>query len=243
MKSYLDKQRQFWNVDPITSRFGRVDTVSADEVEYDRLAETHFEQICSGVELRDSSTILEIGCGVGRLLSRMQRLPHAQLIGVYISSNMIDLSQKNLLRDSRLRLFVNSGADLPMIASESVDFCYANDVFIHIADVGVVVSYFEEVARILKQDGLFRFNVRELDVSRMFSNSLGGLAAKASYLLGLRSGVHQYSSGNEGFSGLKFRRRELIGVARAAGLIAHRISSDADPSGGRFFWCDCSTRS
>ena len=38
-----------------------------------------------------------------------------------------------------------------MIASESVHFCYANDVFIHIADVNVVVSYFEEVARILKQ--------------------------------------------------------------------------------------------
>jgi hypothetical protein len=57
MKSYLDKQRQFWNVDPITSKFVRVDTVSADKVENDRLAETHFEQICSGVELRDSSTI------------------------------------------------------------------------------------------------------------------------------------------------------------------------------------------
>jgi SAM-dependent methyltransferase len=172
----------------------------------------------------------------------MQRLPHAQLIGVDISSNMIDLSRKNLLRDSRLRLFVNSGADLSMIASESVDFCYSNDVFIHIADVGVVVSYLEEVARILKQGGLFRFNVRELGVSRMFSNSLGGLAAKASYLLGLRSGIHQYSPGNEGFSGLKFRRRELVRATRAAGLITHRISSGPDPSGGRFLWCDCGAR-
>jgi SAM-dependent methyltransferase len=242
MKSYLDTQRQFWNVDPITSKFGRVDTVSANEIEYDRLAERHFELICSEVELSDSSTILEIGCGVGRLLSRMQRLRHAKLIGVDISSNMIDLSRKNLLRDSRLHLYVNSGADLSMIASHSVDFCYANDVFIHIADIRVVNSYLAEVARILKQDGLFRFNVRELDISRMFSNSLGGLAAKASYLLGLRSGVHQYSPGNEGFSGLKFRRRELVGVTRAAGLIAHRISSDSDPSGGRFLWCDCSNR-
>jgi SAM-dependent methyltransferase len=242
MKSYLDKQRQFWNVDPITSKFGRVDTVSADEIEYDRLAERHFERICSEVELSDNSTILEIGCGVGRLLSRIQRLPHAKLIGVDISSNMIDLTRKNLLRDSRLHLLVNSGADLSMIASDSVDFCYANDVFIHIADVRVVVSYFEEVARILKQDGLFRFNVRELNIGRMFSNSLGGLAAKASYLLGLRSGVHQYSPGTGGFSGLKFRRRDLVGVARAAGLIAHRISSAPDPSGGGFLWCDCSNR-
>jgi SAM-dependent methyltransferase len=242
MKSYLYMQRQFWNVDPTTSKFGRVDTVSADEVEYDRLAETHFERICSNVVLSESSTILEIGCGVGRLLSRMQRLPHAKLIGVDISSNMIDLAQKNLLPDSRLHLFVSSGADLSMIVSDSVDFCYANDVFIHIADVRVVVSYFEEVVRILKQDGFFRFNVRALDTSRMFSNSIGGLVAKASYLLGLRSGVHQYSPGNEGFSGLKFRRRDLIGVARAAGLIAHRISSEPDPSGGGFLWCDCSNR-
>ena len=47
----LGPAAEIWNVDPITSKFGRVDTVSADEVEYDRLAETHFEQICSGVEL------------------------------------------------------------------------------------------------------------------------------------------------------------------------------------------------
>ena len=242
MKSYLDKQRPFWNVAPITSKFGRVDTVSANEIEYEKVAERYFERICSVVVLSDSSTTLEIGCGVGRLLSWMQRLPTRKLrIGVDMSSSMIDLSRKNLLRDSRLHLLVNSGAE-SMIASDSGDFCYANDVFIHIADVRVVVSYFEEVARILKQDGLFRFNVRELDISRMFSNSVGGLVAKASYLLGLRSGVHQYNPGNEGFSGLKFRRRDLVRVTRAAGLIAHRISSDPDPSGGRFLWCDCSNR-
>jgi SAM-dependent methyltransferase len=242
VKSYLDKQRQFWNVDPITSKFGRVDTVSADESEYERLAEQHFQLICSGVVLPGTATILEIGCGVGRLLSRMQRLPHAKLIGVDISSNMISLSQKKLLADPRLHLFVNTGADLSMIASDSVDFCYANDVFIHIADLNVVISYFEEVARILKQGGLFRFNVRELDINGMFSNSVGGLIAKASYLLGLRSGVHPYSAGNEGFSGLMFRHRQLAGVARAAGLIAHRVSTAPDPSGGGFLWCDCYRR-
>ena len=51
MKTYLDKQRQFWNVDPITSKFGRVDTVGADEIEYDRMADRHFERICSEVDI------------------------------------------------------------------------------------------------------------------------------------------------------------------------------------------------
>ena len=31
-------------------------------------------------------------------------------------------------------------------------------------------------------------------------------------------------------------------LTRATGLIAHRISSDADPSGERFLWYDCSNR-
>jgi hypothetical protein len=56
MKSYLDKQRQFWGIDPITSKFGTVDTVSADEIEYARMAGRNFERICSKVELSDSST-------------------------------------------------------------------------------------------------------------------------------------------------------------------------------------------
>jgi hypothetical protein len=67
MKSYLDMQLQFWKVDPTTSEFGRVDTVSADEVEYAGLAESHFERICSNVML---SELYNIGNWVrgGRLL-------------------------------------------------------------------------------------------------------------------------------------------------------------------------------
>ena len=242
MKAYLDKQRQFWNADPTTSKFGRVDTVSASEEAYNRMAEQHFEHICSNVQFSGDCTILEIGCGLGRLLSRMQRLPHANLIGVDISCNMIELARQNVAADSHLQLFVNSGADLPMIDSYSVDFCYSNDVFIHIADISVVTSYLKEISRILKPHGLFRFNVRKLDVNRMFSNSLGGLNGKASYLLGLRTGIQRYRPGMEGFSGLMFRRRDVRTVASAAGLSARRIISLPGPGGAGFLWCDCTRR-
>src|SRR5436189_1574975 len=107
MNAYLDKQREFWNVDPRSSKFGRVDTVSSSEQEYEKLADEHFNYICSDVHFADDTVILEIGCGVGRLLARMQRLPHIKLSGVDISANMIDLARQSTVADGRLDLFVN----------------------------------------------------------------------------------------------------------------------------------------
>ncbi len=238
MKPYLEKQRQFWNVDPVTSRFGRVDTVSANEVEYAKLADEHFSRICLGIPFASDFAILEIGCGVGRLLQKMQTQPHRILIGVDISSNMIDLSRQSLMPEDRTELFVNSGADLSMISSESVDFCYSNDMFIHIADIDVVRSYFKEVARVLKPRALFRFNVRELDLNKMFSNSPGGVLAKISHFV--RSPhLHQYRPGTDGFSGIRFRPRDVRSIARWCGLALWDVSRARDPSGGGFLWCDC----
>ncbi len=242
MKTYLEKQREFWNVDPNTSKFGRVDTVSSDKVEYEKLADEHFATITSGIDFTSNMTILEIGCGVGRLLSRMQRLEYRKLIGVDISANMIELAHQNTAVDDRLQLAVNTGADLSMVPSDTVDFCYSNDVFIHIADLDVVSSYVREVARILAPDGLFRFNVRELNLQTMFSNSFGGLLGKATYLLRVRSGLHRWKPGTEGFNGLKFTPRDLTSIAAAAGLQVRSISASPDPSGGSFLWCDLARR-
>jgi SAM-dependent methyltransferase len=238
MRTYLEIQRDFWNVDPHTSKFGRVDTVSANEIEYERMADDHYSAICSGVAFRRDMTILEIGCGVGRIMSRMQRQPHGKLIGVDISENMIELARKAMVPDSRVELYANSGADLSMVPDNSVEFCYSNDVFIHIADVDVVRRYFREVARVLRSQGLFRFNVRALDLNRMFSNTPGGLAAKASYMLGLRKSMLSHRPGVEGFSGLHFRHGDIRALAADVGLASISISPAPDPSGGGFLWCE-----
>jgi SAM-dependent methyltransferase len=238
-RDYLDVQRRFWNVDPHTSKFGRVDTVSGTEAEYEALADAHFSDICEGVEFTDGLSILEIGCGVGRLLGRMQRKPHANLTGVDISANMIEAARSATLADPRLRLFVNSGADLSMVESASVGFCYSNDVFIHIADVGVVSAYLSEVARVLRPGGLFRFNVRELVPSRMFGWSLGGVIARISYATGLRSGLGAYQVGVDGFSGLHCTPADARRLLSRAGLSCERIQRRDDPSEGSFLWMDC----
>ena len=83
-----------------------------------------------------------------------------------------------------LTLAVNSGTDLTMIPDRSVEFACSYAVFIHIHDIAVVRRYLNEVQRILKPSGFFKFNVRRMDVANMFSNSPGGLVAKVLYLIG-----------------------------------------------------------
>jgi SAM-dependent methyltransferase len=230
---YLKSQKNFWNTDERTARLGRVDTVSRSEEEYERLADEDIQRVVEAIPLKPGATVLEIGCGVGRLLGRFRALhPSVKLIGVDISENMISYARA---AHPDLALQVNSGADLPMIESGSVDYAYANDVFIHIADGAVVRSYLAEVRRVLKPSGIFRFNVRPMKLSRMFSNSPGGLLAKASYLLG-RSTIGDYQPGRGGFNGHHYRRNDLKRLAKEARLRVISITETPAPDGNRL-WC------
>jgi SAM-dependent methyltransferase len=241
MKQYLDIQKGFWNVDEHTARFGRIDTVSRSEEDYERLADRDFGLVLIGIRIQPTWTCLEIGCGVGRILQRLvQGVAPSKVIGVDISENMIRYARRSLPDgpNSKIELHVNSGADLRMVESASVDFAYSNDVFIHIADSDVVLAYLSEAYRVLKVGGLFRFNVKRLVLRRMFSNSLGGLVAKASYATRLRSPIGRYTPGQEGFSGHHYRKSDLHKLLRRSGLCT-AVISEFDSIGEGKLWCTC----
>lgn len=102
---YLQKQKHFWNVDEQTAKFGRVDTISQTEAEYNRAADEAFETIFSDVRIDSNSTILEIGCGVGRLLSRLlSRTNPGNVIGIDISDSMIQYARDALGARDNLKL-------------------------------------------------------------------------------------------------------------------------------------------
>ena len=92
-------------------------------------------------------------------------------------------------------------------------------VFIHIHDIAVVQRYLNEVQRILKPSGFFKFNVRRMDVASMFSNSPGGLVAKVLYLIGARSPIKK-ASGQPiaGFSSIYYREADLRHLVKVAGM-------------------------
>jgi ubiquinone/menaquinone biosynthesis C-methylase UbiE len=236
--AYLEAQRRFWNVSDLeTAKFDRVDTRTRLEEEYERLADEDFAFVFAPVTVTPAWTVLEIGCGVGRLLSRLvQRTPPARAIGVDISENMIGYASHALRGFPNVKLAVNSGADLAMVEDASVDFAYAAHVFIHIHSVSVVSAYFAEMRRVLRPGGVFRFNIRRMDLSSMFSNSSGGLAAKVGYAAGMLSPISGRLRPRPGFDGIHYRKRDVHRLARGARLAVKDLVLH-DRGSERNYWC------
>jgi SAM-dependent methyltransferase len=113
--------------------------------------------ILHDVDLEPSARALEIGCGVGRLLRPLsERVGKA--FGVDISAEMIERARTAMADRGNVEVFVTSGR-LDPIADASLDFVYSFIVFQHIPSKKAVARYIGEAARVLKGQGIFRFQV------------------------------------------------------------------------------------
>ena len=113
------------------------------------------------IENKDTSSmnILEIGCGIGRILIPMRKI-FGNVTGIDISSEMVLLGQKYVSDIPNCNIVENNGMDLAEFSDNSFDFCYSFIVFQHIPEKKIVENYIKEVSRILKSSCLFRFQVR-----------------------------------------------------------------------------------
>jgi SAM-dependent methyltransferase len=223
LDEYLARQRAFWNTRDLESaRFERVH-IDGDrsECSWKLLARRDAGLVLEGIAPRPDWTILEVGCGVGRMINELRgRIAFARYIGVDLSESMVDFARQCVGSDQRCELYVNDGRALPMVEDGSVDFAYSVDVFIHIFDVDLVAEYLWEIRRTLKDKGRFRFNVRRWDPREAFGTSLGGRVARFLYETGIWSaGEHRWkpSEGAE-FNGNQYTRRDLMRVVGRSGL-------------------------
>jgi SAM-dependent methyltransferase len=113
--------------------------------------------ILPGLELSPDMKALEVGCGIGRLARPLSRIVQ-EVHGVDISAEMVHRGTECLSGIPNVQLHHTTG-DLKMFADASFDFCYSYRVFQHIPRKELVWQYWNEVARILKPDGLFRFQI------------------------------------------------------------------------------------
>jgi len=99
----------------------------------------------------DNPTVLEIGCGVGRLLKAF--MPDRHVVGLDISPEMIKRARGYL--PDQAELYVVKDSDFG-IEDKSVDFVYSFNVFQHIPSIQEVRDYLAESYKVLKNGGYIR---------------------------------------------------------------------------------------
>ncbi|MCC3411328.1 MULTISPECIES: glycosyltransferase [unclassified Microcoleus] len=169
-QAFLSKEREFWNVNSLyEAMFSRVFT--SPEIDKMTLQEkiaawedsqnTSVKQILEGIPSQSEWKILEIGCGVGRIIKPLRQM-FAQVDGVDIAENMIQFAKKYLADGKQNgEVYVNNGCDLQALSSENYDFVYSTIVFQHIRSLSVVKNYFREIFRVLKPAGYFKIQVHD----------------------------------------------------------------------------------
>jgi len=107
------------------------------------------------------STVLEIGCGLGRLVIPASYY-FSQCFGMDISEEVISKAQERVdkLKRSNIKLLPCDGQNIPL-EDKSVNLVYSFLVFMHIPSKKMVSHYIKEIYRVLKPEGIARIQVRK----------------------------------------------------------------------------------
>lgn len=113
------------------------------------------------IGIRAQDTMLEIGCGVGRVGREVAGRVH-EWIGCDVAPNMLKHAAKRLEGLTNVRLVPISGYDLAPILDASVDAVYCTVVFMHLEEWDRF-AYVREAHRILRPGGRFVCDNANLD--------------------------------------------------------------------------------
>jgi SAM-dependent methyltransferase len=145
----------------------------ADEAELAQTAAATLRSLEETVGLRPMDTILEIGCGVGRV-GRVLAPRCREWVGADVSANMLAHTRRRLADLPNVRTALLTGYDLSGIPDASFDVVYCTVVFMHL-DEWERYRYVRDALRVLRPGGrLFvdNFNLTSDDGWALFERHL-----------------------------------------------------------------------
>jgi ubiquinone/menaquinone biosynthesis C-methylase UbiE len=101
--------------------------------------------------LQADARVLEIGCGEGKYSEKLAPLCTV-LICADVSGRMIERAQQRLHGFTNIEFAKLNGLDLSQFTSESINFVFSFDCFVHI-EIEDVYFYLQEMKRVLKPEG------------------------------------------------------------------------------------------
>ena len=145
---YISSYRDYRDQDP--GEFWRWGAVLADR---------HLRE--SGIPFTGDETILEIGCGIGRM-TRTFAQRFREVYGIDVSAEMISRAKENLKDYPNVEVMIGNGVDLSSYKDGGVDFVYSYITLQHIPDKRIALSYVREFGRVLRKGGHAYFQVNNL---------------------------------------------------------------------------------
>ncbi|HEY2797362.1 MAG TPA: class I SAM-dependent methyltransferase [Thermoanaerobaculia bacterium] len=117
------------------------------------------EKVLDGLSDSPAWRVLEIGCGMGRLLRPLSERV-AAAVGVDLSEEMIARARAYCAGRPNVELHRTDGTgSLEFLSDASFDFVYSHIVFQHVPRKAYVQRYLREAARVLKPGGILRIQV------------------------------------------------------------------------------------
>ena len=168
---------------------------------YDCLLTTVFYQaihqrLLEYVELKENASVLDLGCGTGKLMSRLAaEFPTVRAIGLDLSPEMLREARARNQYRKRL-IFVSGRAESLSFADEQFDAVFCTMSFLHYPDPQQV---FHQISRVLADGGKF-------------------------YLIDVDRGKRNFSSFIPWIGEMRFynrQQRERLGIEAGLEAIAH----------------------
>jgi SAM-dependent methyltransferase len=171
-----------------------------DEAVFRASGERDVRLVLEGVSeiLAGHQSVLEIGCGTGRLLERLTSHFH-DVFGVDVSGEMVRRGRERLAHLPQVRFVEIDGLGKLPFADESFDFCFSYITFHHIPIKSVVRSFINETHRVLKVAGVARWH--------FFGRPAGILAS-----------IRESVTHKDTWRGCKFTLSEITAAIRTAGF-------------------------
>lgn len=175
--------------------------------------------------------ILEIGCGMGRLFPGFDEL-FAEVWGIDVSPAMIERAKEACpVQDAKF--FVGTGVDLAGIPDASVDYCFCYLVFHHLPDRSVIWRYLEEVARVLRSQGVCQLQFRSSEsVAALLGRHLPARLGRAAQ----RLTRHPLPGSLATWAGVTVTRRGVIDRLQGLGFAEAEIFPGGIEDRSRVFW-------
>ncbi|MCF6369505.1 class I SAM-dependent methyltransferase [Rhizobium halophilum] len=133
-----------------------------DEEEFFASGKKDLDKVFEGDlgRLKSGSTILDVGCGRGRLARALaQARPDVRVCGIDVAPSMIQSAMKANSHIINLSFCVGDGVSLSAFPDQVFDYVYSYIVFQHLPR-HITAQYIADAARVLKRKGTLIFQVQ-----------------------------------------------------------------------------------